>query len=66
MEKNIVINRLPAKTWNWLKMNETKISMETAEKACDVIEKVPNAECVRLEKQAPMQEIETGMGKEVA
>ena len=55
MEKNIVINRLPAKTWNWLKMNETKISMETAEKACDVIEKVPNAEGVRLEKQAPKQ-----------
>ena len=25
--QTITVNRLPAKTWNWLKMNETVIGM---------------------------------------
>ena len=28
MEKELIINRLPAKTWNYLKMNEEHVTAE--------------------------------------
>lgn len=29
MEKEWIINELPAKTWNWLKMNESQVTAVT-------------------------------------
>ena len=34
MEKELIINRLPAKTWNYLKMNETHVTAETESIPC--------------------------------
>ena len=41
MEKELIINRLPAKTWNYLKMNEAHVTAEM-----DGIPCVPKIWCV--------------------
>lgn len=79
MEKELIINRLPAKTWNYLKMNEAHVTAEM-----DGIPCVPKIWCVAKphaadereqnctelpegvswEKKA-VKEIRTGMGEEI-
>lgn len=33
---DMTVNRLPARTWNWLKMNESRLTDVKIEKACPV------------------------------
>lgn len=79
MEKELIINRLPAKTWNWLKMNETQVTAETdgtigtpeiwcvgqteEEKESHDI-KLPDG--VSWEKKAVKKDIKTGMGEQIS
>lgn len=78
MEKEMIINRLPAKTWNWLKMNEADVTVETESIPC-----TPKIWCVEMgqtgdekeqnhtelpdgvhwEKKEVKKEIKTGMGQ---
>ena len=81
MEKELIINRLPAKTWNWLKMNEAHVTAET-----DGIPCTPKIWCVKKdhaedgkeqsytelpegvswEKKAIKKDIKTGMGEQIS
>ena len=81
MEKELIINRLPAKTWNWLKMNDTHITAETEGIPC-----TPKIWCVEkqhtenekeqsdaklpdgvsFEKRAIKKDIRTGMGEQIS
>lgn len=79
MEKELIINRLPAKTWNWLKMNETHVTAETESSPCTpkiwCVENHPAEdekehidtklpEGVSWEKKAVKKDIKTGMGEQ--
>lgn len=81
MEKELIINRLPAKTWNWLKMNETQVTAETESIPCTPeIWCVENThaedkkeqtytelpEGVSWEKKAIKKDIKTGMGEQIS
>ena len=80
MEKELIINRLPAKTWNHLKMNDAHVMAETDNIPC-----IPKVRCVRnnhtedekeqmyeelpdgvsLEQKTIIKDIKTGMGEQV-
>ena len=81
MEKELIINRLPAKTWNWLKMNDAHVPAETegipctpeiwcAEKQHTENEKeqsdVKLPDGVSFEKRAIKKDIRTGMGEQIS
>ena len=81
MEKGLIINRLPAKTWNWLKMNETQVTAETESIPCTPeIWCVENThaedkkeqtytelpEGVSWEKKVIKKDIKTGMGEQIS
>ena len=81
MEKELIINRLPAKTWNYLKMNETHVTAETESIPCTseiwCVEK-NNAEDAKenirtelpdgvgWEKRMLKKDIKTGMGNQMS
>ncbi len=63
----ITLNRLPVKTWNWLKMNEAAVDLNLAgsDPAADISSDVPEAgEFQAMMKSVIKEEIPTGMGEE--
>ena len=69
MEKEWIINELPAKTWNWLKMNESQVTAVTDAIPCIPqvgVETSDNSngklpEGVSFEKREIKKGIKTGM-----
>lgn len=64
----ITVNRLPAKTWNWLKMNETVIGMPRIDGSIAIKQSVAEAgqaedEQLRMAQQTDWDKITTGMGE---
>ena len=56
--QTITVNRLPAKTWNWLKMNETVIGMPRIDGSIAIKQSVAEAgqaeaEQLRMAQQKP-------------
>ena len=45
--QTITVNRLPAKTWNWLKMNETVIGMPRIDGSIAIKQSVAEEMCIR-------------------
>ncbi|MCR5148925.1 MAG: SufD family Fe-S cluster assembly protein [Eubacterium sp.] len=69
MENTIKANRLPAMTWNWLKMNETLIASGGIRGEGTLNYSVPSD--IKIEKASPEEEeilknAETGMGPETS
>jgi Fe-S cluster assembly protein SufD len=48
--QTITVNRLPAKTWNWLKMNETVIGMPRIDGSIAIKQSVAEAGQAEAEK----------------
>lgn len=66
--QTITVNRLPAKTWNWLKMNETVIGMPRIDGSIAIKQSVAEAgqaeaEQLRMAQQTDWDKITTGMGE---
>ena len=66
--QTITVNRLPAKTWNWLKMNETVIGMPRIDGSIAIKQSVAEAgqaeaEQLRMAQQMDWDKITTGMGE---
>lgn len=59
----ISVNRLPARTWNWLKMNESRLTWREIEDAADA--GVGQIEEPATWKEEDFASIETGMGEEI-
>ena len=64
----ITVNRLPAKTWNWLKMNETVIGMPRIDGSIAIKQSVAEAgqaedEQLRMAQKTDWDKITTGMGE---
>ena len=53
------INFLPAKTWNWLRMNETEVKQVKADRQALEKEEIPETFAVEASTLEP---IKTGMG----
>ncbi len=61
---DMTVNRLPARTWNWLKMNETVLSGVEPFRQ----QEIPEGNAFREEnetEQSIFREIETGMGPDM-
>ena len=59
---DMTVNRLPARTWNWLKMNETVLSSVEPFRQ----QEIPEGNVFREENETEQnifREIETGMGR---
>lgn len=61
--QTITVNRLPAKTWNWLKMNETVIGMPRIDGSIAIKHTLTEAELLRTAQQTDWDKITTGMGE---
>ena len=66
--QTITVNRLPAKTWNWLKMNETVIGMPRIDGSIAIKQSVAEAGRaedvqLRMAQQTDWDKITTGMGE---
>ena len=57
------INFLPAKTWNWLRMNETEVKQVKADRQALEKEEIPETFAVDASTLEP---IKTGMGPDMA
>lgn len=57
--QDIIINQLPAKTWHWLRMNETKLPVCLASAPCDI--RIDGGES---SANPDFDRIETGAGRE--
>ena len=61
---DMTVNRLPARTWNWLKMNETVLSSVEPFRQ----QEIPEGNVFREENETEQnifREIETGMGPDM-
>lgn len=61
---DMTVNRLPARTWNWLKMNETVLSSVEPFRQ----QEIPEGNIFREENETEQnifREIETGMGPDM-
>ena len=56
------INFLPAKTWNWLRMNETEVKQVKADRQALEKEEIPETFAVEASTLEP---IKTGMGPDM-
>lgn len=74
--KNMTVNRLPVRTWNWLKMNESQLTEIEAEQngTCSVqisgdgitYKETEKTEQINQKTENPIwKQIETGMGKDM-
>ena len=65
---DMTVNSLPSRTWNWLKMNESKLKdIETGdtcevEKIIGASENITGSSVEAAEKKADFSDILTGMG----
>ena len=64
-ELELEINPLPAKTWNWLRMNDTKIKEEVITEPGNVTVTKPESVTVRTEESPEICSVTTGMGQEM-
>lgn len=64
-EFEMEINPLPARTWNWLKMNDTSLKEEVITECGNVVVKKPESVQVTTEQKPEILSITTGMGKEL-
>lgn len=62
---NLKINRLPVRTWNHLRMNETQAEGILADGACPVKMRVPGKILVSETKRADLQSVGTGIGRDM-
>ncbi len=64
---DMTINRLPAKTWNWLHMNECELKDKNTENTLYTIDaKVPSAIVVTETKKRTLEQLKTGMGEDMS
>ena len=68
---DMTVNSLPSRTWNWLKMNESKLKdIETGD-TCEVekingaSENITGSSVEAAEKKADFSDILTGMGRDM-
>lgn len=64
-ELELEINPLPARTWNWLKMNDTVLKESVFTEPGNVTVKKPESVLVTTEQNPKLLSITTGMGKEM-
>ncbi|MCD8083137.1 MAG: hypothetical protein LUE86_06465 [Clostridiales bacterium] len=65
---DMTVNRLPARTWNWLKMNEARIADMKIEEACPLGLEITGdgVKSTRLEEgSGAWERIGTGMGPDM-
>ena len=63
MEMDMKVNRLPARTWNWLQMNESSLSQIEADGVCKVVMEGNAAKTPWIGE--PFASIGTGMGEDM-
>ena len=64
---DMTINRLPAKTWNWLHMNECELKDKNTENERFTIDcKVPSGIIVTETKERTLEQLKTGMGEDMS
>lgn len=61
---DMTVNRLPARTWNWLQVNESRLSGINAEGGAPLSIWAP-PEVRHIKGNPCMNEIETGMGRDM-
>ena len=64
----LIMNQLPVKTWNHLRMNERKITLDDVDQSCIPIVKLPESGIIwdtEDSDETIMKEIETGMGTDL-
>lgn len=64
-ELALEVNPLPARTWNWLKMNDTVLKEKVITERGNVTVKKPESVTVTTEKKPEILSITTGMGKDL-
>ncbi len=64
-ELELAINPLPAKTWNWLRMNDTVLKEETITEQGNMAVEKPESVTVTTGRIPELMSIVTGMGKEM-
>ena len=64
-ELELEVNPLPAKTWNWLRMNDTVLKEETITEQGNVAVKKPESVTVTTEQKPEFNSITTGMGTDM-
>ena len=64
-EFELDINPLPAKTWNWLKMNDTSLQEEVITEQGNVNVKKPESVTASTEQKQEILSITTGMGEDM-
>ena len=64
-ELELEINPLPAKTWNWLRMNDTTLKEEVITEPGKMVITKPESLTVITEPDPELLSITTGMGKEM-
>ncbi|WP_294372890.1 SufD family Fe-S cluster assembly protein [uncultured Clostridium sp.] len=66
MQKEIKINKLVGKTWNWLKMNETDLVMPDEFSSCEMEIEIPEKEVVYdKSERSERLDIKSGMGEDI-
>lgn len=64
---DMTINRLPAKTWNWLHMNECELKDKNTENERFTIDcKVPSGIIITETKERTLEQLKTGMGEDMS
>lgn len=64
-ELELKVNPLPARTWNWLRVNDTVLKEEVITERGNMMVKKPESVTVMTEQNPQILSVTTGMGKEM-